>query len=1120
MEAQFTPPPARTSSVLQLYLLGAPQILHQGQSLTLLLSRRAQALFYFLVVERKLHERTYLASLFWPDVTDTQARKNLRNILPELRTYLGDYLHIDNQCMGVIHLESLWCDIYVLEQAKNSTTLTSIENDFWELSTLYQGEFLESFSVAHAPFFDEWILSRREHYRIVILETLHLWASHLLDGGKIELGIQATRTLIKIEPLNEAAYRMLMHFLVLNGQRSAALAQYETLKRLLAQELGVDPTGETQSLVATFQLEQLPSTSLSAETSGPTPPQPRIADNLPGELTSFIGRQREIQEVYTALCSPDCRLITVTGLGGIGKTRLVLSVARLFLERDGAAAEGERTLFIDGVYFVSLGGVEADDQSHSALALAIIDALKLTRNSQADPAKQLLLELSDKEVLLILDNYEHLLSANNFLLELLCNSSKSKLLITSRSILDLQIEKVYALEGLAVPPVATVATDDKRSLESYESVVLFRARMQHAMSKMVTKQEDLAEILQICRYVDGLPLAIELAAAMTRYYRCEEIWQKLSTETAALDTTLQDVPERHRSLRSIVDYSCQLLTESQCRVLEVCAIFVEAFTVQAGSFVANAEPLLLFSLADASLLKPTDAGRFELHPLVQQYALAKLRSKPEIELEARRRHAEYFANLIEPDAHELLRSPIKFHLVHRELTNLRIAWHFAAEHKLYEILRKLADGIFLHFLFEGPISEGIDICEAGGNAYAAADQAKLSHAELQFQSTLLAGKMFYLMFNGNEQEFNMELEQAFPLAEKTGNWRALTMLYLAISHRDFLQGNFVASERYHQLGLEAAHIGNVPYLAGAHLAHCSAVIATQGRIAEAIATAQNSFHILQQHGYEMLYGYLLTELSFIYLLAGELRLVDETVEQALQANQAANATLNLNYLYERMALHAEALGDYEQACNWANRSVLQSTAIHNLEHYSTSLLVRGRLHVQLGNLSAAHADFEQALATSKRLRLNIHTSKAHVELGNVLMYGRLWSDAKHHFEQAISLCDSDSSFLTIAYTGLAHCLLEEEREREAQILSEKALELLLNHPPETQYNVVDAALQLYSLLVAFGNARSAMPLLRAHEYVTIQSEKINDDTLRHAFLEKVTAHRQLLALVREKGLLA
>ena len=210
METQLTPS-SQTSSLLQLYLLGVPQILYQGQSLTLLLSRRAQALLYFLVVEPKLHKRTYLASLFWPDVTDTQARKNLRNILPELRTCLGDYLYVDAQSMGITHVDMLWCDVYVLERAKTNVRSAFTESVIWELSTIYQGEFLEGFSVANAPFYEEWLITYREYYRIVIIDVLHLGANHLLAAGKVELGIQATRLLIKIEPLNEAAYRLLMN---------------------------------------------------------------------------------------------------------------------------------------------------------------------------------------------------------------------------------------------------------------------------------------------------------------------------------------------------------------------------------------------------------------------------------------------------------------------------------------------------------------------------------------------------------------------------------------------------------------------------------------------------------------------------------------------------------------------------------------------------------------------------------------------------------------------------------------------------------------------------------------------------------------------------------------------
>lgn len=419
---------------------------------------------------------------------------------------------------------------------------------------------------------------------------------------------------------------------------------------------------------------------------------PRPALCLPRPPTSLIGREAELVTLAQLLHDPQCRLLTLVGPGGIGKTRLALEMASTQRER-----------FADGVCFVSIVSLS----SPQFIVPAVADVLGFTFSGPTDPQVQLLNYLREKRMLLVLDNFEHLLEGGGLLAELLQQAPEVKLLVTSRERLNLQGEWLFNLQGLPVPPPYQV-----ERAEAYSAVALFVQSARRAQVGFVLKAEDRPAVSRICQLVEGLPLAIELAAAWVSVLTCREIAQEIERSLDFLATSMRDVPERQRSLRAAFDHSWNLLSADERRVLGRLAIFQGGFEREAAEQVAGATLPSLLALVSKSLVRRTESGRFDLHGVVRQYALSRLADGPQREA-VHDRHCDFYLALLR-DREKALKSAAQREAM-RELTdeigNVRAAWVWAIEREKFELIGHTLTGFGRLFELGGWLSDGIEHLE-------------------------------------------------------------------------------------------------------------------------------------------------------------------------------------------------------------------------------------------------------------------------------------------------------------------------------------------------------------------------------------------------------------------------
>lgn len=679
--------------MLTIKLLGEPLIFLDEELVSGFISNKSRALFIYLLSQGEMSQRGLLASLFWPEMEEGRARKNLTKAISNLRRLFPDHLDADATRAGVQGRERDFFDVAkfeaLVEKGVADQELKSLE----QARKLYRGDFLDGFSVGASPEFYDWVQTRRVQLRSLCIEALALLGRLKADRESWDDALQTNRELLVLDPYRESAHRQLMTLLARQGRRAEALQQFEICAAALA-EVGATPDPETRAL---FQRLQRAS----------EPP----AHHLPQRAGQLVGRQQELERIRTILLDPGCRLLTITGAGGCGKTHLALEAAHGFAVDDS----DWHSRYTDGVRYISMTTVTSAESILPALA----DGLELRSADGAVGRSELFDYLRQRRMLLLLDNFEQVLDGVDLLLSILDSAPALQILVTSRVRLNVRGEYVVRLRGLPWPeweiPLEAVGEKTVAEIGEYGAVQLFVESARRLSADFRLSTVNAPAITRICSLVEGMPLGLLLAASWIELLTPDEIAAEIERSYDFLEGEMRDAPQRQRSIRAVFNSSWALLTPREQSVLAQLSVFRGSFSRSAAQIVAQASLRDLKNLTQKSLLYRNQDERFAVHELVRQYAGEKLNEQVDGGNECRDRHSAFYTSILRQWADELegARQLDLLAEIIDDAENVRSAWRWACARGNQSRLNEMCEGLGHFHLWLGRHQEG---AEAFGEA--------------------------------------------------------------------------------------------------------------------------------------------------------------------------------------------------------------------------------------------------------------------------------------------------------------------------------------------------------------------------------------------------------------------
>jgi predicted ATPase/DNA-binding SARP family transcriptional activator len=650
-----------------------------------------------LAAGNRLHREQVMYTL-WPHLGTSAASNNLRQTVHSARRTLDPtmgsrYLASRDESLVLCPESFLWVDVDAFEEAARSARRSREPAVYRVALDLYTGELLPT------DRYEEWAEEPRRRLQERYLSLLQGLAHLHEELADYDSAIDTLRRVVLEEPIREEAHVGLMRLYALVGNNKEALAQYGRLEETLSRALGTEPAASSRALGEEITAGRFPPTERRSLDYPPEEPPDSGRHNLPATRNSFVGREVELRNLKRDLAMT--RLLTLTGAGGCGKTRLALEVAR---ELVGA--------YPGGVWLVELAAL-----SEGALVThAVASVLGVKEQPDRSLTDALVDYLRDKRVLLILDNCEHLVDAVARLADIFLNSCPYlRVLATSRESLNVEGELTWLVPSLSVPSLGQ--SPRVGELEAYESVRLFVERTRHRNPSFSVTPENANAVARICEQLDGIPLAIELAAARVGL-SVEQIAARLDDSLRLLTAGSRTASPRQRTLRGTLDWSHKLLSEPERKLFRRLSVFAGGWTLEAAEVVGaegdtqQGEVLdLLSRLVEKSLVEAEATGgggvRYRMLEPIRQYAGEKLEEEGEAE-EVRRRHASLFLALAE-DAEPKLQGPEDVEWLDRlevEHDNMRAALSWALERGEDEVALRLAGALGWFWVSHGHYSEG------------------------------------------------------------------------------------------------------------------------------------------------------------------------------------------------------------------------------------------------------------------------------------------------------------------------------------------------------------------------------------------------------------------------------
>lgn len=989
--------------MLKFTLLGQVLLVKNGQPLSRFRSQKEAALLIYLAQTGQTHSREFIAELLWDGRTTQQSLSNLRTALARLRKQVGDALLVTRKSLALSPEICQQVDAVILLQTLaeiGQIDTTAKADTLQKALDSYHGDFLAGFYLPDAPNFEQWMLVTRAHIRQQVIATYTKLGQYALSTGDVEFGSAVAQRWLQVDALDEQAHMLLMRLQIEQGKMQEAVAHYAHVIKLLKTELNVAPSAEMTALIQ--QARPRPTLKL---------PQAKTAQhNLPAAYDQFFGRKSAQQEIHVRLDQPWCRLVTIVGQGGVGKTRLATTIARSRLSQ-----------YRDGVWLVDLTEIDpADDDLAEAIAIEIATILDLRLSGSAALITQLLNHLQYKQMLLVLDNFENLLAGRQIVLDIVERCENVQLLITSREALKVRAEWTIALSGLSY---ATHDTDEMPS----DAVELFAARRAQQQRGTLAVAE-LISIRAICRMVEGLPLAIELAAVLTRSATCQAIADQLRDGFAALAASLHDVPPRHSGLHIVFEMSWRTLTPVLQQQLARLSFFSGGFTATAAQQIAKVQKSHLTALDEKSLLMyDATAERYRLHAVIRAYAAEKRPSTDNTP----QKHAHYYLTLLAQHTEPLQKeSPQRsVAVIQPDIDNVRQAWRTGLTQHNADLLMAGLTSLSIYYQLRGLAQEGEAVMRTtlrttaawGTESITLASRAGLERA--RFQNRL-----------GQYRPAIKTLKTALKLAVQGDDRWAEGMGHVLWGEALWRLGQYDLATEKLTHALNIAHAVDSTLIIGWCHHHLGIINDIQSRYSHAHDQLQQACTAWQIIDNVQALSNSLNSIGSVCYHQGDLHAAQYAMEQALRlCNQIDNYHLQA-LLLNNLSIIATEQGDHMGAQYYLQLGLELATKSGNLSGQGEIYTNLGRNYSLLGETDLAIESLERGLRISESIDNQALMATATLNLAETTREQRNLKRAESLYRQALKIARQSGlqRVECAALIGMAELLSESNEEHAKQ----------------------------------------------------------------------------------------
>lgn len=749
--------------------------------------------------------------------------------------------------------------------------------------------------------------------------------------------------------------------------------------------------------------------------------------NLPVYATPFIGRQQELTAVNQRLADPTCRLLSILGPGGVGKSRLAIQAAREQLAR-----------FTDGIFHVPLASLTDPGLFIPALAEATHFAFYTEKSGVADPTRQLLNYLREKQMLLLLDNAETILDNRSLIAEILATCPQVKLLVTSSQRLNLQGEWTLPLAGLPLPVIVDEGADawdhSAATLANYEAVQFFAQCAVRVAPHFTLTPENTTAVAEICRLVGGLPLGIELAAAWTQLLSAAEIVTEIRDSFDFLQSEMVNIPERHRSLRATFEYSWARLTATERQTMRRLSIFHHSFSREAAGAVAlegsGATRLTqLSALLNKSLLKRLDGNRYQIHELLRQYAAQKLASYAAETAVTAQQHALYYTNFLQQqtDALHNAQQLAAAQAIETDMENIRAAWRWlttvCTDLTLVETAVSQAQKPLITFHHRRHLhEEGANLCRQATAVLRRRPPAAPLAYSLIYEAS-------FLIQLGQLTAAATCLQEGVPLFEQLAHPAGLAEAHLWQGHLAYHRGEFTpAAAHFEQSQHLFRQVEDQVGLAES-LAALGRIAAQQGAYDQAIPAYKECLAIRRQLDDRLKIAETLNGLAVIAYRQGEATAVKALAEEGLAIYKELNHQAGIAGIWQRMAMAAGIAGDYPQAIQFYQRSLAVFKRLGNQAGIASCLINLNHNANLLADYAAGQQYGLEGVAISRQLQDRVTLMYALNNMGYSSCKLGDYAAAEAQFYEALTIAH-DTNALPLALEilgGLAELFHENGR---------------------------------------------------------------------------------------------